>query len=77
MKLIVFCDEYFLQMKFQSALIVMLIIESGERTVCNALKLSSVLTALGGAQWHSLLRHCATSQKVAGLIHDGVTRIFH
>jgi len=31
MKLIVFCDEYFLQMKFQSAFIVMLIIKSGKQ----------------------------------------------
>jgi hypothetical protein len=31
MKLIVFCDKYFLQMKFQSALIVMLLIKSGEQ----------------------------------------------
>jgi len=27
-------------------------------------------------QWHSWLRHCATSQKVAGSIPDGVTGIF-
>jgi hypothetical protein len=30
-----------------------------------------------GTQWHSWLRHCATSQKVAGSIPDGVTGIFH
>ena len=28
-------------------------------------------------QWCSWLRHCAASQKVAGLIPDGVTGIFH
>ena len=27
--------------------------------------------------WRSWLRHCATSQKVAGSIPDGVTLIFH
>ena len=28
-------------------------------------------------RWHSWFRHCAISQKVAGLIPDGVTGIFH
>ena len=28
-------------------------------------------------RWLSRLRHCATSQKVAGSIPDGVTGIFH
>ena len=28
-------------------------------------------------RWHSWLRHCATSQKVAGSIPDGVIGIFH
>ena len=28
-------------------------------------------------QWHSWLRHCATSQKVMGSILDGITGIFH
>ena len=31
----------------------------------------------GGTQWRSWLRHCATSQKVAGSIPDGVNGIFH
>ena len=31
----------------------------------------------GGPRWRSWLRHCATSQKVAGLIPDGVIGIFH
>ena len=31
----------------------------------------------GGTWWRSWLRHCATSQKVAGSIPDGVTGIFH
>jgi hypothetical protein len=31
----------------------------------------------GGTRWHSWLRHCATSRKVAGSIPDGVIRIFH
>jgi hypothetical protein len=30
-----------------------------------------------GTQWRSWLRHCATSRKVAGLIPDGITGIFH
>ena len=30
-----------------------------------------------GTRWCSWLRHCATSQKVAGLIPDGVFGIFH
>jgi len=30
-----------------------------------------------GTQWRSWLRHCASSQKVAGLISNGVTGIFH
>jgi hypothetical protein len=31
----------------------------------------------GGTQWCSWLRHCATSQKVAGLIPNGVIGFFH
>jgi hypothetical protein len=31
----------------------------------------------GHAAWHSWLRHCATSRKVAGSISDGVFGIFH
>jgi hypothetical protein len=30
----------------------------------------------GGTRWHSWLRHCATSWKVAGLISDGVIGFF-
>ena len=30
-----------------------------------------------GMQWHSWLRHCATSRKVVGLVLNGVTEIFH
>ena len=30
-----------------------------------------------GTRWRSWLRHCATSRKVAGLIPDSVTGIFH
>jgi len=29
------------------------------------------------ARWRSWLKHCATSQKVAGSIPDGVIEIFH
>jgi hypothetical protein len=41
--------------------------------------LSGVLTfydGSGGRLWHTWLRHCATSQKFAGSIPDGVTGIF-
>jgi len=31
----------------------------------------------GGTRWRSLLRHRATSRKVAGSIPDGVIGIFH
>jgi hypothetical protein len=31
----------------------------------------------GGTQWLSWLTHCATSQKIAGAIPDGVIDIFH
>jgi hypothetical protein len=34
-------------------------------------------THLFTLQWHSWLRHCDTSRKVASFIPDGVTRIFH
>jgi hypothetical protein len=30
-----------------------------------------------GTRWHSWLRHCATSRKVAGSIRDNVNGIFH
>jgi len=30
-----------------------------------------------GTWWHSWLRHCTTSQKVAGLIPDDAMGIFH
>jgi hypothetical protein len=39
--------------------------------------LLSVTWLRGGTWWRSWLRHCATSWKVAGLIPDGVTGIFH
>ena len=35
------------------------------------------LIAIGGTQWRTLLRHSATSRKVAGSIPDGVIGIFH
>ena len=37
----------------------------------------SMSVAAGGTRWRSWLRHCATSQKVAGSIPDGVIGIFH
>jgi len=36
-----------------------------------------VTATLGGMRWCSWLRHCATSQKVADSIPDGVIEIFH
>jgi len=38
---------------------------------------ASVFKAYRGMQWCSWLRHCATSQKAAGSIPDGVIGIFH
>jgi len=40
-------------------------------------KFKQPLTEGGGTCWHSWLRHCATSRKVAGLIFDGVIGIFY
>ena len=37
----------------------------------------SVQELASGLRWRSWLRHCATSQKVAGSIPDGVIGIFH
>ena len=39
--------------------------------------LINVLPPYRSTQWHSSLRHCATSRKVTGLIPDGVIGIFH
>jgi hypothetical protein len=39
-------------------------------------KLNTTLK-IGGMQWRSWLRHCATSWKVAGSIPNGVTGFFH
>ena len=36
----------------------------------------SILIAVWATQWCNWLRHCTTSQKVVGLIPDGVTGIF-
>ena len=40
-------------------------------------KFRNILYTIWGTQWHSWLRHWATSQKVVGSIPDGVTGIFH
>ena len=37
----------------------------------------ATINKIGETRWHSWLRHCATRQKVAGSIPDGVTGIFH
>jgi len=41
------------------------------RLICSA------LPSTGATLWRSWLRHCATNQKVAGSIPDGVIGIFH
>ena len=33
-------------------------------------------SSIGGTRWRSWLRHCTTSQKVAGSIPDGVIAFF-
>ena len=38
---------------------------------------NSVLVWRGGTRWHSWLRYCDTSQKVAGSIPDVVIGVFH
>jgi hypothetical protein len=38
---------------------------------------STLLPSAWGTRLRSLLRHCATSRKVAGSIPDGFIRIFH
>jgi hypothetical protein len=45
--------------------------------LCLDLRILGYLTFLGDTRWCSLLRHYATSRKVAGSIPDGVTGIFH
>ena len=40
-------------------------------------KLRSNTVGVRGPRWRSWLRHCATSQKVAGSFPDGVIGIFH
>ena len=49
---------------------------SSKNTVANDY-FKCVLPCFGGTRWHSRLRHCATSRKIAGSINDSVTRIFH
>ena len=41
------------------------------------LEFSKIIFRSRGPRWRSWLRHCATSQKVAGSIPDGVIGIFH
>jgi hypothetical protein len=52
--------------------------------ICGRLQRSAVIMCFsvvvnftGGTWWLSWLRHCATSQKVMGLIPNGVIGIFH
>ena len=52
-------------------------IESALRTNTNHTVIKFGINSLWGPRWRSRLRHCATSQKVAGSIPDGVIAIFH
>ena len=45
--------------------------------IMSSFTIGSEYTRVLGPRWRSWLRHCATSQKVAGSIPDGVTGIFH
>jgi hypothetical protein len=49
--------------------------ENSPKNCPKYLKLLQALTHF--EQWRSCLKHCATSTKVAGSIHDGVIGIFH
>jgi hypothetical protein len=46
-------------------------------TVCITYQPPLVSVSFGRMWWHSWLMHCATSQKIMGLIPDGVIGIFH
>jgi len=39
--------------------------------------INGTLYITGSTRWRSWLRHCTTSQKVAGSIPDDVTEFFH
>jgi len=43
----------------------------------NSARYYHICIQVWGTQWRSWLRHCATSQKVAGSTPDGVTGFFH
>jgi hypothetical protein len=45
--------------------------ENWRFTFCTLLVFLSLLSSIRGTRWRSLLRHCATSRKVAGPIPDG------
>jgi len=51
----------------------------GETAInCNRLvSCVRIHTVIGGTRWRTRLRHCATSQKVAVSIPDGVIGIYH
>ena len=46
-------------------------------TVLGVNKIYTIITTFGGTRWSRLLRHCATSRKVAVSIPDGVIGTFH
>jgi len=46
-------------------------------SVCYCYSISLKLPVFGGSMWRTLLRHCATSQKVAGSIPNGVSECCH
>jgi hypothetical protein len=49
------------------------------KQICNSFRfmLQLCYRLLLGPRWRSWLRHCTTNRKVAGLIPDGVIRIFY
>jgi len=59
--------------QFSSMYHINFILEDGARRPLRNVGLHGVK---GGTRWRSWLRHCATSQKVAGSIPDGVSGFF-
>jgi hypothetical protein len=49
----------------------------GDGTIRTTKTTTTTTTTTGGTRWCRWLRHCATSQKVAGSIPDGVFGIFY
>jgi hypothetical protein len=66
------CDGSFMVEHYAPVVRGILVAEDNSFINFNILSLS-----LGNTRWRSWLRHCATNRKVADLIPDGVTGIFH